>query len=167
LHNQIETIEQNNGTITGQQSKIQKGNTQLEKVANKKAKIVNIDSVEIKPTILDKSKITVDKAEFENIKLLAQKQVVSVSNVKKQKTEIKELKEENQVLRNINTQQYSELSEFKSVRSKLGANEDKMRIEELEKFQNVVYKFLDKLGVRKQFEDFMKMFRKQRNEVKR
>ncbi|MGL4790000.1 MAG: plasmid recombination protein [Anaerotignaceae bacterium] len=167
LNEQSETIEQNNHTITGQKTQIQKSTAQLEKVADKKAQVKNIESIETKPAIMDKSKVVVDKAAFENLKTLAQKQVVSVTNDKKQKAEIKELRQENQALRQVNQQQENELYEFKSVHKRLGANKDKMRVNELERFQQAVYKFLDKLGVRKQFDDFLRLFNKQRNEVER
>lgn len=167
LHDQTEVIGQNQQTITGQQSEISQGNAQLEKVANKKAKVKSIDSIETKSAMFSNGKIIIDEAEFENIKTLAQKQVVSFINDTKQKAEIKELRQENQALRQTNAQQHQELSEFKSVRNKLGANKDKMRVVELEKFQEAVYKFLDKLGVRKQFDDFLKRFNKQKNEVQR
>ncbi|MFI3213807.1 MAG: plasmid recombination protein [Eubacteriales bacterium] len=167
LHDQTEVIGQNQQTITGQQSKISQGNAQLEKVANKKAKVVDIDSIETKSAMFSNGKIIIDEAEFENIKTLAQKQVVSVTNERKLSADNKQLKQENQALRQTNAQQHKELSEFKSVRNKLSANKDKMRVAELEKFQEVVYKFLDKLGVRKQFNDFLTLFNKQRNEVER
>ena len=167
LNEQSETIEQNNNIITGQKNKIDKGNVQLEKVADKKAKVVNIDSIETKPTLLDKSKITVDKTEFENLKTLAQKQIVSVTNDKKQKAEIKELRQENQSLIRENTTLSSELYEFKSVKNKLNANKDKVRLVELEKFYDVVMRFLEKFKLREQFERFSKMRSTKISEVER
>ncbi len=167
LHDQTEVIGQNQQTITGQKSKISQGNAQLEKVANKKAKVKDIDSIETKSAMFSNGKIIIDEAEFENIKTLAQKQVVSVTNERKLSADNKQLKQENQALRQTNAQQHQELSEYKSVRNKLSANKDKMRVNELEHFQQAVYKFLDKLGVRKQFEDFLKLFNKQKNEVER
>ena len=167
LDQQSNTISQNNNIITGQKNKIDKGNVQLGKVADKKAKIKNIDSIETKPTLLDKSKITVDKAEFENLKTLAQKQIVSVNNDKKQKAEIKELRQENQELIRENTTLSSELYEFKSVKNKLNANKDKVRLVELEKFYDVVMKFLEKFKLREQFERFSKMRSTKINEVER
>ncbi|MFI3238921.1 MAG: plasmid recombination protein [Lachnospiraceae bacterium] len=167
LHDQTEVIGQNQQTIAGQKMQIQKGKTQLNKVADIKAKIVNIDSVETKPTLLDKSKITVDKAEFENLKTLAQKQVVSVTNERKLSADNKQLKQENQALRQTNTKQQQELLEFKSVRNKLSANKDKMRVAELEKFYDVVMRFLEKFKLREQFERFSKMRSTKISEVER
>ncbi len=164
---QTEAIEENNSTIQGQNSQIKKGQVQLEKVANKKAMVKDIDMIETKSAMFANGKVMVDEVEFENIKTLAQKQVVSVSKERKYKAENTELREGNQSLRKVNAQQHKELLEFKSVRAKLRGNKSEMRIAELEKFQEAVYKFLDKVGIRKQFEEFMKGFRKQRNEVGR
>ncbi len=129
--------------------------------------VKDIDMIETKSAMFANGKVMVDEVEFENIKTLAQKQVVSVSKERKYKAENTELREENQSFRKVNAQHYKELLEFKSVRARLRGNKSEIRIAELEKFQEVVYKFLDKVGIRKQFEEFMKGFRKQRNEVGR
>lgn len=51
--------------------KVSKSKSELEKVAKKKANIKAIDTIETKPAVIDKSKIVVDKSEFEDIKILA------------------------------------------------------------------------------------------------
>lgn len=148
-------------------SKIEKQQKVLETIADKKTKIKAVNEVEIKPAKLQKGKLVVDEQDFEDIKTLAKKHIATKSKEQKLLAENKGLKQENQALLTQNRQQAQELHEFKSVRNKLSANKDKIRLTEFEKFQEVVYKFLDKLGIRKQFDDFLKLFNKQRNEVER
>lgn len=150
--------------ITAQADKEKKD---LAKIVDKKAKVKAVEAVETKAPLMDKSKVIVDKDDFEDLKTLAKKQIATDSKEKKLVLEIKNVKQENQTLKTENQQQAQELHQYKSVRNKLNAGKDKLRVAELEKFQEIVYKFLDKLGVRKQFDDFMKMFNKQRNEVER
>lgn len=142
------------------ENKMQKSEKTLSVIVEKQTKLKAVETVETKVPLVDKSKVIVDKNEFEDLKTLAKKQIVTDSKEKKLTAENKLLKQENTVMK-------TEILEFNSVRSKLTTNKDKMRVAELEKFQETVYKFLDKFGVRKQFDDFMKMFQRQKNEVQR
>ncbi|WP_313527618.1 plasmid recombination protein [Anaerotignum sp.] len=148
-------------------SKVEKSKKDLENVADKKTKIKSIDSVETKSGVMDKSKVVLDKSDFEEIKTLAKKHIVTKSKEQKLLVENKGLKQENKDLMARNTRQTLELNEYKSVRNQLNVGKDKIRLSELEKFQETVYRFLDKLGLKKQFEDFVKLFQRQRNEVER
>ncbi|MGO0985134.1 plasmid recombination protein [Clostridioides difficile] len=148
-------------------SKVEKSEKALSKIADKQTKIVAIDNVETKTLLMDKSKVLVDKSEFEDIKALARKQIAVESKEKKLTAENKQLRQENQALHKENTLQKKELSEFKSVTNQLNAGKQKTRITELEKFQDVVLKFLDFMGIREKFEQFRKSLNKQRNEVDR
>lgn len=148
-------------------SKVEKSQKVLENIADKKTKIKAVNEVDTKPAKLQKGKLLVDEQDFEDIKTLAKKHIATKSKEQKLLAENKGLKQENQVLLTQNRQQSQELHEFKSVRNQLNAGKEKIRISELEKFQEGVYKFLDRLGLRKQFDDFMKMFQRQRKEVER
>lgn len=147
--------------------KVEQSEKTLSKVADKQTKIVEIDKVETKSALMDKSKVVLDKEEFEDIKALARKQVASESKEKKLTVENKQLRQENQSLKKETTLQKRELSEFKSVTNQLNVGKQKTRIMELEKFQDVVLKFLDFMGIREKFEQFKKTLNKQRNEVDR
>lgn len=147
--------------------KVEKSEKALSTMADKQTKIKAIDKVETKTALMDKSKVVLDKSEFEDIKVLAKKQIASESKEKKLTMENKQLRQENQVLHKEITLQKKELSEFKSVTNQLHAGKQKARITELEKFQDVVLKFLDFMGIREKFEQFRKTLNKQRNEVDR
>ncbi len=148
-------------------SKLEKSEKALSKVVEKQAKIRAIDKLETKTPLMDKSKIVLDKSEFEDIKILAQKQIASDSKEKKLIAENKQLKQENSALQQKNKQQSKELFEFKSVTNQLHAGKQKARITELEKFQEVVLKFLDFMGLTQRFEQFRQSMNRQRNEVER
>lgn len=147
--------------------RVEKGEKSLSTVAGKQAKIKAIDSVETKTPLMDKNKVVLDKSEFEDIKTLARKQIAVESKEKKLTAENKQLRQENQALHKENILQKKELTEFRSVTNQLHAGKQKARITELEKFQDVVLKFLDFMGIREKFEQFRKTLNKQRNEVDR
>lgn len=147
--------------------KVEKSEKALSILADKQTKIKAIDSVETKTALMDKNKVVLDKSEFEDIKILAQKQIATDKKEKKLLSENKELRQENQALHKENALQKKELSEFKSVTNQLHAGKQKARIIELEKFQDAVLKFLDFMGIREKFEQFRKTLSKQRNEVDR
>lgn len=148
-------------------SKLEKSEKALSKVVEKQAKIRAIDKLETKTPLMDKSKIVLDKSEFEDIKILAQKQIASDSKEKKLIAENKQIKQENVFLQQENKQQSKELFEFKSVTNQLHVGKQKARITELEKFQEVVLKFLDFMGLKQRFEQFRQSMNRQRNEVER
>ncbi len=72
------------------QSELDALNSELKSAAEKKVKIVEIDSIEAKKSRFSK-KISVSEENFQNITDLAKKQVVSVKNTKKLKSENAEL----------------------------------------------------------------------------
>lgn len=147
--------------------KVEKSEKALSTISDKQTKIKAIDKVETKAALMDKSEVVLDKSEFEDIKILAQKQIVSDSKGKKLVVENKQLRQENQALHKETTLQKKELSEFKSVTNQLNTGKQKTRITELEKFQDIVLKFLDFMGIREKFEQFRKAANRQRNEVER
>lgn len=147
--------------------KVSKSKSELEKVVKKKANIKAIDTIETKPAMIDKSKIVVDKTEFDDIKILAQKQIAGEKKERKLLQANERLTQENQTLKRENLAQKNELSQFKSITNRLKEEQQKIKLQELEKFQDIVMKFLDKTGLRSAFEQFRKSFSRQRNEVDR
>ncbi len=157
-------IERNNEIIAKQENVIVSNENKLEVIATKETKIKEINTIETKPTLLDKSKITVDKSEFENLKNLAQKQIASDKKDSKAIKENKKLKQENKLLKTQNTTQAQELFEFKSVTNQLNAGKEKSKIKELEKLVNLLMKFLDFMKLREKFEQFKQNISKVKEE---
>ncbi len=160
LQKSTELLTKNNQEIQAQQK-------QLSVIADKKTEIQNIDAIEAKPTMMNKDKVTVDKTEFDEVKLLAQKQIASVKKEKKLLSENKGLKQELQTLQQQHTQVQNELSQYKSIKNRMAENRDYIKLRELEAFKDIVLKFLDKVGLRDTFEQFRKTFQRNRNEVER
>ncbi len=73
------------------QSELDALNGELKTANEKKVKIVEIDSIETKKSRFSKNKISISKEDFQNLSDLAKKQVASVKNTKKLKSENAEL----------------------------------------------------------------------------
>ena len=73
------------------QSKLDALNSELKSAAEKKVKIVEIDSIETKKSRFSKNKISLSEEDFENLTNLAKKQVLSVKQTKKLKSKNAEL----------------------------------------------------------------------------
>ncbi|MFV0520615.1 MAG: hypothetical protein ACK5LY_10140, partial [Lachnospirales bacterium] len=105
--------------------------------------------IESKPAMFDKNKILVDKSDFEDVKILAQKQFVSSSNEKHLKAQIKELQEENRI-------QSSELYQYKSVKNKLDLGKIQAENSNLKNLVNKLMGFLDLVGLKENAENYLK-----------
>ena len=160
-------LQESTELLTKNSQEIQAQQKQLSVIADKKTKIKNIDAIEAKPTMMNKDKVTMDKSEFDEVKLLAQKQIASVKKEKKLLSENKGLKQDLQTLQQQHTQVQNELSQYKSIKNRLAENRDSIKLRELETFKDIVLKFLDKVGLRDTFEQFRKTFQRNRNEVER
>lgn len=84
----------------------------LEKANKKKAQLVDIGKIEVKPTIFG-NKVTVGKVDYDKLHALAEKEVVSVKQTRKLSAENKKLSEENAALKSTVDQQAAELAEYK------------------------------------------------------
>ena len=73
------------------QSELDTLNSELKSAAEKKVKIVEIDSIETKKSRFSKNKISLSEEDFQNLSDLAKKQVASVKQTKKLKSENAEL----------------------------------------------------------------------------
>lgn len=82
------------------------------KIQNDNTKIKKIENIETKPTLLDKTKIIVNKDEFDDIKLLAKKHLTSQEKEKNLLAKIKDLESKNKSMD-------AELFEYKSIKKKL------------------------------------------------
>lgn len=167
VHQEEQRLAESTKQIAENKVAIESQQKQLNSIADKKAKIKNIDAIEAKPTMMNKDKITVDKAEFDEVKLLAQKQIATDKKEKKLTSANKDLKQDLQALQQEHTKVKTELSQYKSVKNRLAEGKDAMKLQELENFQIIVMKFLEKVGLKEAFEQFKRSFSKKRNEVER
>lgn len=84
----------------------------LEKANKKKVQLVDIEKIEVKPTIFG-NKVTVNKDDYDKLHALAEKEIVSVKKTKKLTAENQRLSEENINLKQIVDKQSDELAEYK------------------------------------------------------
>ena len=114
-------------------------------IQEKKTKIRAVDAVEVKPAMLDKGKLVVDKSNYEDLKTLAKKHIVA---------ERKEssLRKENATLKQENVQLRAENTALRSVRDRLTLEKLKQDYDKLKKKLDAVMKFIDKFDLREQLE---------------
>lgn len=126
--------------------------------------IRKIEDIEVKPTLIDKSKVLVDKNEFEDLKTVAKKHVVHVSAEKKLDDENKKLKVENVSVKKQNLKITQELNEFKSVKNGLNNAKLMSKIKELENVIKVVFDYLKQKGLLSEIEEILKRKKEKYND---
>ncbi|MFI3326349.1 MAG: plasmid recombination protein [Clostridia bacterium] len=143
---------------------ITKHKKSIEKINSQKSKIKNIESIETKSKTFDKTKVVVDKADFEDVKTLAKKQIVYDNHDDKFKKKIGELKEKNTELYRVNNSLKNENDNLESKLDQSRAiNQDlKNEIRHI-KFENsnIIYKLEKEIkGLKARFERVMQFLEK-------
>lgn len=118
-------------------------------IKSKKAKVQCLKNIVVKPSIFDNTKIIIDKSNYENIKTLALKQIVSNDNEQELIIKNKALLEKNQKLNN-------ELYQYKSVKNKLTSAGLEVELSNATKKLNKVLEFIESMGLESQLESFLK-----------
>ena len=83
----------------------------LEKVNKKKVRLIEVESIQTKPTIFG-NKVTIDKDDYDKIYTLAEKEIISVRQTKKLSAENQKLVEENTELKKTVNKQAVELAKY-------------------------------------------------------
>jgi regulator of replication initiation timing len=157
-------VEQLEGKQSALESTIESDKAELEKISKKKADVKAVENIEVKNTLFG-DKVTVSADDFENLKTLARKQVVSTKNTKKLKSQVEELTQENQAL----------MVENKDLKAKSG-NSIQIRLENdrlrkkvgvLQNSLDWVMKFIEKFNLEERLETFLSQFRERERENKR
>ena len=143
---------------------IENKQNKLEAIVTKETKIKDINAIETKPTLLDKNKITVLESDYKQLETLAKKQIASDKKESKAVKENKKLKQDFKALQQEHQEVKSELLEFKSVTTQLNVGKEKAKINELEKQNNLLMKFLDFMGLREKFDQFKRSILKTKQE---
>lgn len=121
----------------------------VKNIKSKKVSLKNIDNITVKNTMLDSGKVIVDKEEFDDVKLIAKKHIVSSNNEKKLIAKIKTLEEENKL-------QKTELFELKSVKNKLSIGKSDAEISNLKRTINNVLMFVKLMGLSEKLDNYLK-----------
>ena len=135
--------------------KLETSKRQLQAVSSKKAKLKKFDDITAKPALLDGSKIVVDKDDFDELKVLAKKQVVAESKEKKLTEDNKQLAVQVQELQRENQSQKTELNSYKSIKNRLSAAGVEAELSNIKKLLNRILEFVEKLGLKTQLERFL------------
>lgn len=140
--------------------KLMKEKERLEKlskeVRSKKVSVENIDSISVKNTMLDSNKIIVDKAEFEDVKILAKKQIVMESKEKKLLLDNKRLFSEIKAVKQENQSQKAELYQYKSIKNKLNKGKAEIENSNLKDRLAKVMMFINFMELNEKLDKFIK-----------
>ena len=132
----------------------------IESAEKKTAKLVKIDSIEVKKLVFGK-KVTLFEEDYNNLVVLAQKQVVSVKDTKKLKTERKTILQKIADIESALESSTSELTVYKKKEAEKGLfsrkqlNAESKRISETERLKTSLRKALtviDTHGLRSEYE---------------
>lgn len=134
--------------------------TEIKEIKSKKSKLKDINSVQTKPTLLDKKKVTIEKSDYDEVKLLAQKYIANDKKEKNLKKEIKGLKEENLELNRKYKAQKEELNEYKSVKNKLSINGLQLEVKKLQNIIDLFLEFLEMFNLRAKYEKFIEQHKR-------
>lgn len=131
-----------------------KEKSDLKDIQTKKINLKKVEQVAVEKPIFNANKVLLDKSEFEDIKSLAQKQVVVekrenelINTNKKLTLEVHHLKQENAL-------QQQELEQLKSVKNQLNINKIILENEQLKAFKDKVMQFLDYFNLKERFNQF-------------
>ena len=147
--------------IDNLENKLSEQKLDFKEVKQKKVKLKKLNEDKAKYSLIG-SKVTLDKEEFEDIKSLAQKHIVSKQKDKELETKIRALNSELTALKQENEEQRQELFQYKSVKNKMNMSKLLAENEQLKKFQEKVMSFLEIFNLKEQFNKFIN-----RNEVQR
>lgn len=116
--------------------------------------IKKIDDIIVKPTMLDSSKVVLNKGDFEEMKILCKKQIIVKDKTKKLRKDNLFLKNENTNLKQERNIQQQEISNLKSIRAKLAIGKVEMENSSLKKALKIAIEFITKMGFHKDFERY-------------
>ena len=124
----------------------------LESNAEKITRIKDIDSIETGKTVFG-GKITISQEDYVNLTDLAKKQIAAESRESELSAEIELLKQNNFDLSNENVNLRKEIKAIKSLRESLSTAF--REIEDWKKKYQKAISFLERLGLKQQFEQFL------------
>ena len=150
-----EQLVESEEAVANLKAEISKNKQELTAVKTKKTKVKKVDEIPVKTTLLDSNKITVSKDDFEDVKTLAKKQIVSENKEKKLIAENTSLKQENNSLHRQNNALTSELNQHKSIKNRMQSASVEAELSNLKRLLNKVYEFVEKVGLKAQLEKFL------------
>jgi len=130
---------------------IQSDKSELDKIAKKKIDIKAVENIEVKHTLFG-DKATVSSDDFDKLQATAKKQIVYEKTNKKLKSDVAELKQENQKLSEVVEDLNRKCG--KTIKLTLENAELKKKISFLQNRLAQVLEFVEKLGLKERLEAF-------------
>ncbi|MBD5146892.1 MAG: recombinase [Ruminococcus sp.] len=148
-----EEFSEKNAALTKIASVLADNHALLKSNSEKITKIKDIDSIETGKTVFS-GKITISQKDYVNLTNLAKKQIAAESRESELSAEVELLKQNNSDLSNENVNLRKEIKAIKSLRESLSTAF--REIEAWKKKYQKVIEFLERLGLKQQFEQFLK-----------
>ena len=131
---------------------------ELEKVSQKKAKLIEVESIPVKKSVFGK-KVTLSQEDYDNLFLLAEKQVASSKSAKKLKSENVELLQQVETMQAEIQKLSSELEEHRkpATLSREKFRQESQKRSELEQLQSKYRKameFIQNSGLQSEYEQY-------------
>ena len=145
---------------------IDKRQSELEGLTDRKTKILNIDKIPVE-NVMFSDKVKIKKDDYYTLCNESKKYYARKSNTSVLKAQIKLLEAENASLKDTISEQNEELSELKSIRGQLAINKLKQKISQLEKIIEKLFEFLNKFKLRDKWEQFLAESKKRDRRIER
>ena len=141
-----------NAALTKITAVLADNNALLESNAEKITRIKDIDSIETGKTVFG-GKVTISQEDYVNLTDLAKKQIAAESRESELSAEVELLKQNNSDLSNENVNLKKKIKAIKSLRESL--SKAFREIEDWKKKYQKAISFLERLGLKQQFEQFL------------
>lgn len=150
-----EKIAEKSGQLVELDDKIESRQSELESLTDKKKKVKSLDKIQTGKTLI-KGNVTLSPEDYNSLVTHAKKYYTRKNRETELSSQVKDLKRENSALRNTVSEQRSEISRMQSIRDRLNINSLKREISDLKTLVEKLFRFIDRLGLRKMWEQFLK-----------
>lgn len=150
-----EKIVEKSGQLVELNDKIESRQSELESLADKKKKVKSLDKIQTGKTLI-KGNVTLSPEDYDSLVTHAKKYYTRKNRETELTSQVKDLKRENTALKNTVSEQRSEISRLQSIRERLNINSLKREISDLKTLVEKLFRFIDRLGLREMWEQFLK-----------
>lgn len=150
-----EKIAEKSGQLVELDDKIEIRQSELESLTDKKKKVKSLDMIQTGKTLI-KGNVTLSPEDYDSLVTHAKKYYTHKNRETELTSQVKDLKRENKALRNTVSEQRSEISRLQSIRERLNINSLKREISDLKILVEKLFRFIDRLGLREMWVQFLK-----------
>ena len=161
-----EQIAERSEHLSNLDNKINDKQSELEKLSGKAVKIKDLDKIQVE-NVMFSDKVKLKKDDYYTLLNTAKKYYSYKNTNNSLKSHIKVLENENTSLKQIVSEQKSEISELRSLRGQLNINKLKQEIQRLQKLIDKLFEFIDKFNLRDKWEKFLQKSKKRDRDMER